>query len=336
MSKISLRYVKDTLPGIRRQKKGDCFIYLSQNGKRLTSPRLLNRITHLAIPPAYTDVWICPYENGHLQATARDAKRRKQYFYHPNWIIAQEMNKFHRVYLFGKSLASIRKKVTHDLKQSGLPKEKVLAALMRIMDKTYVRVGNDVYAKEHNTFGLTTLRKRHVRVYRDQVSLSFEGKNQTPWHIQLQDPKIVKIIKKCTDIPGYELFKYMDEEGKPRIVCSEDFNEYLQNISGHDFTAKDFRTWAACKETFCLLVSFVRSEDIIDSEKALRGMLKSVACMMGHTLAICKKSYIHPLLLKSWKSGSLQKWIQNKSLPQGEKLFLKWWKEHIKEDKVAF
>lgn len=301
----------------------------------VTSPRTLNRIHRLSIPPAYEEVWISPYENGHLQATARDALGRKQYFYHPEWIQIQTSNKFHRVYVFGKHLPLIRKKIRQDLKRPGLHKERVLAALVSIMDKTHVRIGNDIYAKTHQTFGLTTLRKRHASISRKGVCLKFEGKNQTPWEIRLEDPKVVKVIKKCTDIPGYELFKYIDEEGQKRVLCSEDFNAYLQTLSGQDFTAKDFRTWAACKETFCSLASRVKEADPQNSPQLLKDALKKVARLMGHTLAVCTQSYIHPALIQSWENGAFQRWIEIESVPPSEKLFLKWWKAHIKEAKVT-
>jgi DNA topoisomerase-1 len=330
-----LRYVTDAQPGIRRKKKGKSFSYLSPDGEEIISQEIISRIKSLSIPPAYTDVWICPHSNGHIQATGRDSRNRKQYRYHPDWTKFQNTNKFQRVYLFGKTLPDIRKKVSYDLRKIDLSRKSVLAALVRIMDKSYVRVGNRGYAKAHKTFGITTLRKKHVCVIENETTLKFAGKNKTPWNIQLQDPKIAQVVRKCTEIQGYELFKYMDDRGIPHTLRSEDFNTYLKEVSGHDFTAKDFRTWAACKEAFALLCNQACSENLSERKKKIKEVVRSVASLMGHTEAICKKSYIHPKLLKSWEEGLLQKWVSGKKIPNKEKLFLKWWKAHIKEGSVG-
>src|ERR1051325_7743177 len=239
-----LRYVNDLGPGIRRQRRGKSFRYLDVNGKRLRDPNQLRRIQSLVIPPAWTDVWICPVASGHLQATGHDTKHRKQYLYHPRWRQVRDGTKFHRMIAFGKILPRIRRRVRHDLRRRGLSREKVLATIVRLLETTHIRIGNQEYAKTNNSFGLTTMRNRHVEVAGSTVRFQFRGKGGKLHEIDIRSPRLARIVRRCQEIPGHELFQYLDENNERHVVDSGDVNEYLREITGEDFTAKDFRTWA--------------------------------------------------------------------------------------------
>jgi DNA topoisomerase-1 len=239
-----LRYVSDAMPGIRRRRAGRGFTYAGTDGRRLTDRRVLARIRALAIPPAWTDVWICPIARGHLQATGRDARGRKQYRYHARWREVRDEAKYGRMVAFGQALPRIRRRVEADLALPGLPRERVLAAVVRLLEKTAVRVGNEEYARENRSFGLTTLRNRHAEVGTSRIRFRFRGKGGKETEVELNDRRLARIVARCQELPGQALFTYLDEDGEPRTVDSADVNEYLREISGEEFTAKDFRTWA--------------------------------------------------------------------------------------------
>jgi DNA topoisomerase-1 len=239
-----LRYVNDAMPGIRRRRAGRGFTYAGTDGRRLTDRRVLARIRALAIPPAWTDVWICPIARGHLQATGRDARGRKQYRYHARWREVRDEAKYGRMVAFGQALPRIRRRVEADLALPGLPRERVLAAVVRLLEKTAVRVGNEEYARENRSFGLTTLRNRHAEVGTSRIRFRFRGKGGKETEVELNDRRLARIVARCQELPGQALFTYLDEDGEPRTVDSADVNEYLREISGEEFTAKDFRTWA--------------------------------------------------------------------------------------------
>src|SRR3954465_2334106 len=239
-----LRYVTDDQPGYTRKKNGDDFEYFDTDGKRIRDETRLLRIKRLAIPPAYKDVWICPSPNGHIQATARDARGRKQYRYHERWREVRDENKYDRMLIFGKALPKNRRRVNRDLKRRGLPREKVLATVVQLLERTFIRVGNEEYAKENKSFGLTTLRNRHVDVTATKLKFTFRGKSGKEHEVDVTDRRLAKIIRQLQELPGQEVFQYLNEKEERRKVTSEDVNEYLRQITGEDFTAKDFRTWA--------------------------------------------------------------------------------------------
>ncbi|KTD11297.1 DNA topoisomerase IB [Legionella jamestowniensis] len=305
----SLRYVNDSQPGISRKRSGKGFSYYYPNGKRIIEQNELERIRALAIPPAYHDVWICPFSNGHIQATARDNKNRKQYRYHPLWQKIRQQQKFYMMLAFGKALPVIRAHINQVLnKPASLDKSQIICAIIYLLDKSCMRIGNTVYAKKNKSYGLTTLRKKHLSIAKNQASLDFEGKNSTLWHIDLKDKKIVKVLKKCEEIPGYEIFKYRDENGSLKVITSQEINGYLQSLTKQPFTAKDFRTWFACRETFCRLINLTKKK-AKPSAKLLNKVLKKVATLLGHTPAVCQKNYIHPQILHWWQQGLLHPWV---------------------------
>jgi DNA topoisomerase-1 len=300
-----LRYVSDKQPGITRRRSTDGFVYFNPDGSELTDEAELARIRKLAIPPAYEDVWICRFPNGHLQAVGRDARGRKQYRYHPRWRVVRDEAKYGKMLLFGRVLPRIRQRVTEDLDRPGLPREKVLAAIVRLLETTLARVGNEEYAKANVSFGLTTLRNRHVRIDGSRIAFDFRGKQGIRHHIDLKDRRLARIVRRCRDLPGQELFRYLDEDGVPRSVGSEDVNEYLREISGEEITAKDFRTWAATN----LAALALRELEVFDSQaKAKKNVMQAVeavAKLLGNTPAICRKCYIHPAIFDGYLDGSL-------------------------------
>lgn len=322
----SLRYVRDTMPGITRRRAGRGYAYYAPDGSRITDRATRRRIDALAIPPAYKEVWICPLANGHLQATGRDDAGRKQYRYHPDWEKVRDESKFERILAFGALIPKLREQVDYDLRHCRPDRECILAALVKIMEQSYIRVGNAAYAEAHQTYGLTTLRKKHVQVEGSTIHMAFRGKNGTPWHIDIRDRKLARVIRKCEAIPGYELFKYIDEHGEKRVIRSEDVNDYLRDITGENFTAKDFRTWAACKETFRLLCSHEVPPTKKEQQAVLKAAICEVAELLGHTPAVCRKSYIHPQLLLAWQQGDLHAWGKKDVSDAG---FLAWWKASV-------
>jgi len=300
-----LRYVSDDQPGYTRKPKGDHFEFFDTDGKPIPDETRLLRIRRLAIPPAYKDVWICPSPNGHIQATARDARRRKQYLYHERWREVRDEAKYEKMVLFGQALPKIRKRVEKDLSLPNLPRKKVLATIVELLDRTFIRIGNEEYAKQNKSFGLTTLRNRHVDVEGITVRFQFRGKSGVKHEKELTDRRVAKIIRKLQDLPGQELFQYLDDNGERRSVASQDVNDYLREITGDDFSAKDFRTWAGT-----VLASLaLRTQQGFTTRKEAKAKVKdaisAVAHILGNTPPVCRKCYIHPIVLESYLDGTL-------------------------------
>lgn len=317
----TLRYVNDSLPGITRRRYGKGFCYYDAKGEKIKNEHTLKRIKTLAIPPAYKEVWICAQANGHIQATGKDNQNRKQYIYHPLWHEARQQQKFNSLLLFGQCLPAIRRHINRQLKKTlQLNKEQVLCAIIYLLDKACIRIGNTVYAKKNKSYGITTLRKKHLSISRKRAILDFPGKNSQLWHVILEDKRLIKLLKKCEEIPGYELFKYYTEDGQLHIITSQDVNGYLQALTDNAFTAKNFRTWIACRE----FLSRVVKKDF--SSSLLKMMIKEVAALLGHTPTICRKSYIDPDLIHWWEKGYLLTWTnrQKISMANKDKLLLAW------------
>lgn len=297
-----LRYVTDDRPGITRHRAGKGFAYRDPDGRPLRDRAEIARIRALAVPPAWTDVWICPDPNGHLQAVGKDARGRKQYRYHPRWREVRDETKFEHLLAFGRALPRIRGRVDADLRRPGLPREKVLAAVVRLMEYTHGRVGNAEYTKQNRTYGLTTLRNDHVRIRGARIEVKFRGKHGIVQHRKLTDSRLARIIENCSDLPGEELFQYLDETGEPRLVTSSDVNDYLREISGRQVTAKYFRTWAATRRAVQECIACV---DEKPTKKSVVEIAARVAERMGNTPAVCRKSYIHPRVFEAHLSGAL-------------------------------
>jgi len=300
-----LRYVSDSKPGIRREKKGDTVRYLDAKGEPVEDEATLKRIKSLVIPPAWTDVWICPQANGHLQATGRDARGRKQYRYHPKWRNVRDEVKYERMINFGKSLPTIRAEVDKALKQPGLPREKMLATIVYLLEATMMRVGNEEYARTNKSFGLTTLRNRHVKVDGSDVEFKFRGKSGVYHKIHVHDRRLARIIRSTRDLPGQELFQYIDEEGETHSIDSSDVNEYLRTITGEDYTAKDFRTWSGTVLAALALQEFEKFDSETQAKKNIVRAIESVAEKLGNTPSICRKCYVHPAVLDAYLEGSV-------------------------------
>jgi DNA topoisomerase I len=300
-----LTYVSDEQPGLTRERKGDGFRYLKPNGDPVTDEAVLDRVRRLAIPPAWTDVWICIKANGHLQATGRDARGRKQYRYHPQFRELRESTKYEHMLEFARALPAIRTKIAEHMALRGLPREKVLATVVHLLENTLIRVGNDDYARENKSYGLTTLRNPHVNVEGSQLRFRFKGKSGKSWQLQLKDRRVAKIVKACQDLPGQKLFEYLDDDGEPREVTSADVNEYLKEITGREITAKDFRTWAGTVLAALALKEFETFDSQASAKKNLRAAIESVASRLGNTPTICRKCYIHPEILSSYTEGAL-------------------------------
>jgi DNA topoisomerase I len=304
MSK-DLYYVSDGTPGLCRKRFGRGFRYCRNNGKPIKGKGVLTRIRSLVIPPAWTDVWICPLARGYLQVTGRDARGRKQYLYHTRYRQKQERWKYERMISFAQALPVIRARVSADLARRGLPREKVLAAVVRLLEATSIRVGNDEYARENNSFGLTTMHNRHVRVDGAKMHFEFRGKSGKQHEIDLHDSKLARIVKQCQDLPGQELFVYLDEKEKARDVGSADVNEYIRKISGRDFTAKDFRTWAGTASAAWALARCGPYDTRTAARRNINKAIDEVAERLGNTRAVCRKSYIHPAVIDAYLSNSL-------------------------------
>jgi len=300
-----LRYVSDAKPGIRRKRRGRGFSYFGVDGKPILDKQELARIKSLAIPPAWTYVWICPLANGHLQATGRDARRRKQSRYHPRWREVRDENKYERMRAFGEALPVIRRQVDHDLGRPGLPREKVLAAIVRLLETTFIRVGNQEYARENHSYGLTTLRSKHVDVEGATVHFTFKGKSGIRHSIDLNDRRLAGIVKRCLDLPGYELFQYLDEVGAHRTVDAADVNDYLATATGQHFTAKDFRTWVGTVLSCGLLRECQAFETETEAKKNVVRAIASVAKRLGNTPTVCRKCYVHPAVISSYLAGEM-------------------------------
>jgi len=300
-----LRYVHDGRPGIRREKARDGFRYLDAHGEPLTDEATLARVKSLVIPPAWTDVWICPQANGHLQATGRDARGRKQYRYHPKWRTARDEVKYERMLKFGAALPQIRARVDADLKPSGLPREKVLATIVYLLEATMMRVGNEEYARTNKSFGLTTLRNRHVKVDGSDVEFSFRGKSGVYHKVKVHDRRLAGIVRRTRDLPGQELFQYVDDDGATHSIDSSDVNDYLRAITGEDYTAKDFRTWSGTVLAALALQEFEKFDSEAQAKKNIVRAIESVAEKLGNTPSICRKCYVHPVVLEAYLDGAV-------------------------------
>lgn len=297
--RAGLVYVTDAFQGIRRKRVGTGWSFTAPDGQVITSRAERRRILSLAIPPAWTDVWICPDPAGHIQVTARDARGRKQYRYHPAYRATRDHSKFRRILEFSERLPLIRERVERDLFARDLSRRQILATVVRLLDRTLVRVGNDEYARANRSFGLTTLRGRHVKVRGSEVRFSFRGKSGVQHSITLTDRRIARIIQRCQDLPGQELFQYLDDGGRRQAVSSGDVNDYLREIAGHGITAKDFRTWAGTM----LAAQHLRATGVVDTareaERAIIAAIDAVAARLGNTRAVCRQYYVHPGVLQA-------------------------------------
>jgi DNA topoisomerase I len=306
-----LRYVSDTMPGITRKRAGTGFAYYGTDGKRITDRKEIARIRALAIPPAYTDVWICPSPNGHIQATGRDARGRKQYRYHPRWREVRDETKFGRMLEFSRVLPDVRKRVEQDLSLPNLTREKVIATVVRLLESTGIRVGNDEYARANRSYGLTTLRDHHVAISGSKLRFQFRGKSGKIHDVVLTDRRLARIIARCQAMPGEILFQYQDADGVRQTVDSGDVNQYLREITGQDFTAKDFRTWAGTCQALEILRQVEPGETKRDIRAAILQAIDSVAERLNNTRAICRKYYVHPAVFESFQAGAMLKLLGN-------------------------
>jgi DNA topoisomerase-1 len=300
-----LVYVSDESPGITRRKRGKGFIYLDADGKNIRDQEILLRVHSLVIPPAWTDVWICSSARGHLQAVGRDARGRKQYRYHDKFREVRDETKYSRMLAFVRALPKIRRRVRRDLRKRGMPREKVLAAIVRLLETTLIRVGNEEYANQNKSFGLTTIRNKHAKVTGSTVQFHFRGKSGVEHAIDLEDPRIAKIVRRCQDLPGEELFGYVDDDGNVHDIRSDDVNAYLHEIAGEEFTAKDFRTWAGTVLAARALQEFEQVDSQARRKKNVVRAVEAVAEKLGNTKTVCRKCYIHPQIIDSYMDGSL-------------------------------
>lgn len=302
---VGLVYVSDDQPGIKRQKRGKGFRYVLPSGKAVSDAKVLERIRKLAIPPAYQDVWICPKANGHLQATGRDAKGRKQYRYHPRFREIRDSTKYDHMFEFASALPALRARVDEDMRRRGLPREKVLATIVHLLETTMIRVGNADYAKQNKSYGLTTLKDQHVKVEGAELRFQFKGKSGKLWRLKVKDRRVARIVKASQDLPGQHLFQYLDDDGVQREVTSGDINAYLKEISGCDITAKDFRTWNGTVLAALALAEYEKVDSQAAAKRNIRAAIEAVAARLGNTPTICRKCYIHPEVFESYLSQSL-------------------------------
>ena len=316
---VHLRYVEDGIPGVRRIRHGKKFQYKNPQGNILRDAAVLKRIASLVIPPAWEDVWICPFENGHLQATGRDARGRKQYRYHPKWRHVRDLTKYYRMIPFAEALPRIRERVSKDLSGPALTWEKVLATVVRLLEETLIRVGNEEYAKENHSYGLTTMHDSHVSVHGSTLQFHFRGKSGKVHTISVKDPRMAKIVRACRDLPGQEIFQYLDESGARCDVKSDDVNAYLKEISGEDFTAKDFRTWAGTVQAALQLELCGAGTSERQRKSNIVQAIEVVSEKLGNTPAVCRKCYVHPVILECY--------LENDFLERLER-FLKRGKSH--------
>ncbi|MFY0481503.1 DNA topoisomerase IB [Flavobacterium sp. PLA-1-15] len=323
---VGLRYAANSDIGYYRNKINDEFVYTDENRKKIRNKEILDRIKKLVIPPAWENVWISPYENGHLQVTGIDAKGRKQYRYHANWNKIRNQSKFYRLRRFADALPIIREQVDKDLNRKGLPYEKVLALVVKLIEMTNIRIGNEAYKKLYGSFGLTTLRDKHVKFEKTSVSFEFKGKKGVNHKINLQSRKLVNLVRQCKEIPGQDLFQYYDDEGKHHSIGSGDINNYLKEITQEDFTAKDFRVWAGSVNALFAFQEIGAFETQTECKRKIVEVLDLVASKLGNTRTVCKKYYVHPTVIASYENGSinnykLEKNIKNNNLnPEEEAL----------------
>ena len=303
-----LIYVRDSGPGIKRVKKGKGFIYI-YDSKPLKGAAELERIKKLVIPPAWTNVWICPLENGHIQATGLDLRKRKQYRYHNLWSVLRNETKFHRLQEFGKQLPALRSKIEQDFSKKDLSLDKVLAVLLSVMERTYIRIGNNGYEKLYGSYGLTTMKDKHVEVSGDNIHFTFKGKKGVEHEISLRNKRLARAVKDCRDIPGKELFQYYDEQGNRRTIDSGAVNDYIQNATGYDFTTKDFRTWAGSVQALQAFSSVGEALTETQKKKNIVSVLDTVSKKLGNTRTVCKKYYVHPGLVQLYENDKLHKYL---------------------------
>ncbi len=337
-----LRYVNDHDPGIRRVRAGHGFRYVRPDGQPVRDPATLKRIRSLAIPPAWTDVWICPDADGHVQATGKDDRGRKQYRYHPRWRQVRDEAKYERTIAFGLALPGIRRRTERDLARPGLPRAKVLAAVVRLLETTLIRVGNEEYARQNGSFGLTTMRDRHAQINGSTVRFSFRGKSGIRHTIDLNDRRLARVVKRCQDVPGHELFQYVDEDGTHRTIDSADVNAYLREVSGQEFTAKDFRTWAGTVLAARALQEFTAFDTKAQVKRNVVEAIERVARRLGNTKTICRKCYVHPAVIEAYLDGSLAEGLQRRvadeltaslsDLPPEEAAVLAFLQERLKRE----
>ncbi len=300
-----LRYVSDSMPGVRRRRAGKGWSYIGPDGERITDPKRLDWFKRLAIPPAWTDVWICSTKRGHIQATGRDARGRKVYRYHPRWREARDEVKYSRLVDFGEALPRIRRRVDEDLRRPNLPRETVLAAVVALLEKTSIRVGNEEYARENRSFGLTTMRDRHARIGSSRITFQFRGKSGKQHELQVIDRRLARIVRRCQELPGQELFQYIDEDGQRHSVDSADVNEYLREASGGDFTAKDFRTWRGTVLAAWALKAFEEVDSEAQAKRNVVQAVEQVAQELGNTPAVSRKSYVDPRVIDAYLDGNV-------------------------------
>ena len=313
-----LRYVTCNSPGFERRKAGKGFVYLDVDGAPIRDKDMLRRIRSLVLPPAWEKVWICPAANGHLQATGIDARGRRQYRYHPEYRQIRNHTKFHRMLAFAKALPGIRRE-RPDLKLPGLQRDKVVATVVRLLETTFIRVGNEEYARENSSFGLTTLRDRHVQIEGDSLRFHFRGKSGKVHNVTIEDKRLARIVRDCRDIPGYELFQYHDEFGETHSVDSSDVNGYLREITGEEFSAKDFRTWAGTVLTALALAEKGPAESQSEAKKNIVDAIRRTAARLGNLPATCRNYYVHPAVLDAYLEGSLPRMIRPGGSPdEGE------------------
>lgn len=309
--KAELRYISDKkVKGFSRVKKGDGFGFLDTKGAPITDNVMVDRLTKIYIPPAWKNVWISPFANGHIQAVGYDEKGRKQYVYHEGWITMMQQNKFEKVIYFGEHLPDIRRQIKKDMELPGLPKERVLGTLVWLLQNTFIRVGNQEYAKENQSYGLTTLRTKHVDLHRDSATLSFKGKSGVMHEVDIDNPKVLKTIRKCVELPGYELFQYISENGEKKHIDSSDVNEYLHEITKEDITAKDFRTWGGSMLAAVTLLDLGMFDTQKTMAKNVRTAVKKVSEHLRNTTSVCKKYYIHPTVINSYEQEKLLRHFQ--------------------------
>ena len=314
-----LRYTTDGRPGIGRRRNGSGFVYLDADGKRVSDADELARIRGLAVPPAWTEVWISPWPNGHLQATGRDARGRKQYRYHPRWREVRDETKYHRTTAFGRALPAIRRRVERDLARPGLPREKVVAVIVRLLDVSHIRVGNPEYARDNRSFGLTTLRNRHATVSGQEIRFAFRGKGGQSRRVSVRDRRVARVVRRCRELPGQVLFQYEDDDGNLVDVTSSDVNEYLLEITGEDFTSKDFRTWSGTVLAAEALAEAGEHRSQRQATRKVTRAIEEVAEQLGNTPAVCRACYIHPDVVQAYRDGTLLDYLDPRGSRAGVK-----------------
>ena len=301
-----LTYVSDEMPGISRRERRGRFVYLDASGRVVRDAAVLARIRRIAVPPAWTEVWIAPRADGHIQATGRDARGRKQYRYHPDFRSVRESAKYEHIFAFAGALPKLRRRADRDMQRHGLPREKVLATVVHLLDTTLIRVGNADYARQNGSFGLTTLRDRHVDVRGGSLRFEFKGKSGRTWRLQVNDRRVARIVKSCQDLPGQHLFQYIDEAGERQAVTSTDVNAYLRETTGKDISAKDFRTFAGTVLAAVTLCEYAEFDSAVTAKANVKEAIEQVAARLGNTPAICRKCYVHPAVLEAYLEGALE------------------------------